>query len=82
MTARDAVRFTVKEYGMGGFHIMMEPCGGDLALLKFGNLYFDLPEETTLEQARKIESFLNDKIESLAYTIPIVDEEIPVDGDQ
>ena len=69
MTGRDPCRFTVKEYGEGTPFIAIEPCGGDLALLRDGILALDLPEGTTLEQAHEIASYLNDNIESLAYTI-------------
>jgi hypothetical protein len=80
MTGRDPCRFTVKEYGDGTPFIAMERCGGDLALLQFGNLYLDLREGTTYEKGEEIASRLNDNIQSLAYTIRLVDEDIPVDG--
>ena len=82
MTGRDACRFTVKEYGMGIPYIMMEPCGDNLVLLKIGNLYFDLREGATFEKAHEIAEYLNDNIESLAYTIPVSDADIPVDSDE
>jgi hypothetical protein len=69
VTERDLCRFTIKEHGDGTPFIAMEPCGGDLALLRDGILALDLPEGTTLEQAHEIASYLNDNIESLAYTI-------------
>ena len=72
MTGRDPCRFVVKEYGEGVPYIMMEPCGGDLALLKIGNLYFDLRKGATFEEVHEIAEYLNENIESLAYTIPVV----------
>jgi len=82
MTGGDACKFRVREYGDGRVYIAIEPCGGTLALLKFGNLYFDLPEGTTFEKVQEIAEHMNDNIESLAYTIPVVDGAIPVDSDQ
>ena len=82
MTGRDACRFTVKEYGEGTPFIAMEPCGGDLALLRNGVLCFDLLEGATYEHAQRITEYLNDNIESLAYTIPVVDADVPVDNDE
>ncbi len=73
MTERDPCRFTVKEHGEGTPFIAVEPCGGDLALLRNGVLCFDLLEGTTYENAQEIAEYLNDNIERLAYTIPVVD---------
>ena len=68
MTGRDACRFRVREYGDGRPYIAIESYDRTLALLKFGNLYFDLPEGTTFEKAQEIAEYMNDNIESLAYT--------------
>ena len=73
MTGRDACRFRVREYGDGTPYIAIEPCSGTLALLKFGNLYFDLCEGAIYEKAQEIAEYMNDNIKSLAYTIPVVD---------
>ncbi len=75
MTGRDPCRFTVKEYGDGTPYIAMEPCGGDLTLLRNGVLFFDLLEGATYEDAQRITEYLNDNIKSLAYTIHEVEED-------
>jgi hypothetical protein len=68
MTGRDACRFRVREYGDGTPYISIESYERTLALLKFGNLYFDLPEGTTFEKAQEIAKYMNNNIKSLAYT--------------
>jgi hypothetical protein len=78
MTGRDACAFTVKEYGDGTLFIMVETRDGNLAMLQFGDLYFDLRDGTTLAQAQEISKELNDKIDSIAYTIPVSDVDIPL----
>ncbi len=80
MTGRDACRFRVREYGDGTPYIAIEPYDGTLALLKFGNLYFDLPEGTTFEKAQEIAEYMNDNIESLAYTRLPTHVDIPGDS--
>ena len=80
MTGRDACRFRVREYGDGRPYIAIESYDRTLALLKFGNLYFDLPEDTTFEKAQEIAEYMNDNIESLAYTLPPTHVDIPGDS--
>ena len=77
MTGRDPCRFTVKEHGEGTPFIAMEPCGGDLTLLKVGVLCFDLREGATYEKAQEIAEYLNDNIKGLAYTIPPAYGDVP-----
>ena len=80
MTGRDPCRFTVKEYGDGTPYIAIEPCDGNLVLLQFGDLYFDMREGTTFEKAKEIAAYLNNNIESLAYTLPPTHVDIPGDS--
>ena len=68
MTETDRCVFTVKESGAGTPFLAAEPCEG-MALLKIGDLTFHLREGATYEEAQEIASYLNDSIESLAYTI-------------
>ena len=68
MTERAKFIFTAKEGANREPYLLLAPAGNDLPILDRGFLSFDLPEGTTINQAEEIAAYLNEKIESVAYT--------------
>lgn len=68
MTERASYTFTVKEHGDGTPFIMLEPNYENLSILRQGFLSFDLPQGTTLEQARAIARQFDHSVMTTAYT--------------
>jgi hypothetical protein len=68
-TERARFQFSAREYvvGSGMRYIKAEPTEGELAGLD-GMLGFDLLPGTTLDEAREIAEYLNDRIGAIAYT--------------
>jgi hypothetical protein len=68
MTKRVAIRFRVTQYANEKPWIVMEPLRGD-DIKTFENVVgFDLPANTTFEQAETICRYLNDNLEQFSET--------------
>lgn len=68
-TDRARFQFSAREYvvGSGMRYIKAEPIEGELAGLD-GMLGFELLPGTTLDQAREIAEYLNDRLVAITYT--------------
>jgi hypothetical protein len=68
MTERTRVHFTAKRAADGRPWIMLEAVVENLSVLDEGILGFDLPEGTSDDRAREIETFLNENITNAHFT--------------
>jgi hypothetical protein len=62
MTKRARIRFRVAEHASGQPFIVLEPLAGDELELFSRGVGFDLPANTSYEEAQEILRFLNEKL--------------------
>ena len=67
--AEGKFKFTVKESADGMLWIAAEPMGQAAVDLLPGMLGFGLSGQGTLEEARDLAEFMNDKIATIIYTV-------------
>jgi hypothetical protein len=67
-TTQAQYRFVVKETGVGGYFLMLEPLDGTLPVLGDGFLSLTLRKDMTLDEARELAGTLNDDVCFVNYT--------------
>ena len=65
-TKRARTRFRVAEHASGQPFIVFEPLSGDQLKLFSQNVGFDLPPNTSYEEAQQIAKLLNEKLVQIA----------------
>jgi hypothetical protein len=69
ITERATSHFTVKICPSGQLYIACDPIDGELAVAGDRVFSYDLPQDTTAEQATEIARFLNDHLVCMTYAL-------------